>query len=192
MIEKIAIRLSNAWGENGVVTTEDVECYRYGLELMISTIFNFILTVVVSVVLAKPYSFLPFTIVYVPMRLYAGGYHAKNHFRCILFSTILFGITVVEALILVEQQKYACMFIIIISFVILRLIAPIESENKPLSTEQIVNAKHKISIIQSILFVIYIILYIFNNFTFYFSICYYAEFSVCITVLLSKISRLKH
>lgn len=59
MIEKIAIRLSNAWGENGVVTTEDVECYRYGLELMISTIFNFILTVVVSVVLAKPYSFLP-------------------------------------------------------------------------------------------------------------------------------------
>ena len=42
MIEKIAIRLSNAWGENGVVTTEDVECYRYGLELMISTIFNFI------------------------------------------------------------------------------------------------------------------------------------------------------
>ncbi|MBE5938505.1 MAG: hypothetical protein E7265_10815 [Lachnospiraceae bacterium] len=95
MIKIIAIRLSNAWGENSIVSKEDVECYRYGLELLISTIINFILTVVVSLIFGRLYSFLPFTIVYVPMRLYAGGYHAKNHFRCILFSTALFCIAVI-------------------------------------------------------------------------------------------------
>lgn len=190
MIEKIAIRLSNAWGENSIVSKEDVECYRYGLELLISTMINFTLTVVVSLIFGRPYSFLPFTVVYVPMRLYAGGYHAKNHFRCILFSTILFGITVVEAIIFFEVREYACLLIIIMSFAILKLIAPIESENKPLSNEQIVNAKYKISIIQAILLIMYITLYFFDNFSFYLSICYYAELSVCISVLLGKISHL--
>ena len=42
----------------------------------------------------------------------------------------MLGITVIEALVFSELWEYACMLVIIISFVILKLIALIENENK--------------------------------------------------------------
>lgn len=158
---------------------------------MISTIINFCLTIIISIVLGKALSFLPYAIAYVPMRLYAGGYHAKNHYKCILFSTILFGITVIEAICLYEQRRIICLIIMIFSFIVLRIIAPIESVNKPLKKSQVINAKKMLLIFEVILGIIYIVMNAINKFIFYYSVCYYAELSVCFTVLLGKVNQLK-
>ena len=65
--------------------------------------------------------------------------------------TVMLVITVIEVLVFSELWEYACLLVIIISFVILKLIALIENENKLLSNNQIVNAKDRLSIIQVIL-----------------------------------------
>lgn len=192
MIEKVAIRLSAGWGRILDVPKEDVECYRYGLELLLSTLCNILLMIVVSVILQMPLLFLPYTFVYVPMRLYAGGFHASSHFRCIAFSSLSFLVCAIAAKYSGGWGfRYVCLLILIISVPIFYKFVPVISPNKPLSDGQIVTAKRNVKIMEAILVVFWIVLYCTKTFHSYVIMCFYAELSVVVTLILGQIKNHK-
>lgn len=192
MIEKVAIRLSAGWGRILDVPEEDVECYRYGLELLLSTLCNILLMIVISVILQMPLLFLPYTFVYVPMRLYAGGFHASSHFRCISFSCFSFFACAIAAKYSVGWWfSYICLLILIIAIPILYKFVPVISPNKPLSDGQIVTAKRNVKIMEAILVIFWMVLYLTKTFQPYVIMCFYAELSVVVTVILGQIKNQK-
>lgn len=135
MIRKGAQALSREWGKRGVVPEGDVELYQYGLELMLSTLINVLLIIGTSFIAGHPLACITYILSLVPLRSFAGGYHAKTHWSCIAITAGSY------LLLLTLAVKIAVPLIVHIAVglvshgVILRF-APIPAGNKPLTEEE--------------------------------------------------------
>lgn len=137
MIKNISVMCIDLWEKNGVIKAQDKESYQYGMELLLSTLLNFMLMVMISICAIKiPMVFLPYTIVYVPLRMMAGGYHADCHWKCVLYTqgTFIGAIWMVE--FMAKQTMLLVMSGLLISILAIWFLAPIEAENKPLSRDE--------------------------------------------------------
>ena len=137
MIKRLSVSLCNSWANSGVISVEHREIYQYGLELLFSTAVNFILLVLISLFLGHPFSVAAYLVSFVPLRLLAGGYHAKHHWSCILITAVTFFLMASMALNIQEEDSSAvCMATSIASFCILLRYSPIQSGNKPLTVSE--------------------------------------------------------
>lgn len=137
MIKNISVMCIDLWEKNGVIKEQDKESYQYGMELLLSTLLNFMLMVMISICAIKiPMVFLPYTIVYVPLRMMAGGYHADCHWKCVFYTqgTFIGAIWMVE--FMAKQTMLLVMSGLLISILAIWFLAPIEAENKPLSRDE--------------------------------------------------------
>lgn len=129
---------------NYVINIHEKEIYLYGMELLLSTFFNFGFIILNSLcILRMPLAFISYTIVYIPFRLSAGGYHAKNHLSCILYTQ---GIFVLSVLLMKFMADHAVQFLLpvmAISLLIIWFLAPAEAINKPLSQNEFKKAKQR-------------------------------------------------
>lgn len=86
MLNKIAGKLAKKlirYSETG-----EEEIYIYGLELIISTFFSLLSILLVSCLLSSFTSGLVFISVFVPLRLFTGGYHAETYSKCFVISNL--------------------------------------------------------------------------------------------------------
>lgn len=129
---KIAESLTNS----GIITTEDKELYEYGLHHGLLMIINLLTTVVIGLLFKMVWQSFVFMIAYIPLRTYAGGYHAKTQFRCYLLSIVimlaaLFGIKQIPWTGSIGIGLTLCAIGIILYF------SPVEDKNKPLSSMEV-------------------------------------------------------
>lgn len=137
MIERLAVTLSSAWVEAGVVKQSDVPLYRYGLELLLSTLANVLIIIVISIASGHTWAFVPYLLSFIPIRSFAGGYHAKTHWLCILLSTGVFLLSVAGMpLLFGKSSAVFCVSVGIISFVTIYLLSPVPARNKTLTSEE--------------------------------------------------------
>lgn len=138
MLSKAAARLSVGLARRGIIHEEDIEVYAYGLELVLSSAISTLLVIVVSLLFLKPLAWLFFLLSFIPIRLTAGGYHAKSHLQCFIVFTIAYaffmagavlGAALVTPIILIGISA--------ISVLIILLLAPLQSESKPMSGEEL-------------------------------------------------------
>ena len=72
-----------------IVSEEQMEICEYGLELIASGILNIIILVICSFCLHEEKFIVLYFLGFIPLRLFAGGYHADNHLNCcIIFAGI--------------------------------------------------------------------------------------------------------
>ena len=89
---------------------------------------------------------LVFTAAYIPLRSFAGGYHAKTPNRCYVFSIFMI-IAVLLVMRYVPITDHICGITLLTSYSILVLLAPVADKNKPLdSMEQQVYRKRALLI----------------------------------------------
>ncbi len=133
MIHRSARALANLWATNKVICPHDVEAYQYGLELLFSTFINLLLVVCIALASGHAWQFVPYLMVFIPLRIFAGGYHAKNHALCIASNAFLF-LAVLE----LSELASPAFFVITsaISFALVILYAPVPARNKPLSSQE--------------------------------------------------------
>lgn len=117
--------------ENSVIAEEQKSLYTYGLHQLGITILNVATTLVIGLFVGMVWQGLLFLLAYIPLRRYAGGYHAKTELRCYMASTLLvlfflFGIYTIPAHLSVLFPLF------LISGAVVYFLAPIESMNKPL------------------------------------------------------------
>lgn len=139
MIKKASTLIVEFWIKNAIIKTDDKESYCYGMELILSTLINVAFMVILSYyVIGYPIAFIPYIAVYTPLRLTAGGYHARSHLKCILYTQITFIVFVMSTLAL--AKKYMVFDSAIYGgSVNCTEISSVEAENKPLTGEE----KHK-------------------------------------------------
>jgi accessory gene regulator B len=163
MIRKIAVACAEQWAKSGVIDKADIESYQYGMELAISTLLNLSIMIIVSAALGHPLLFIPYLVAFIPLRLSAGGYHAKHHLTCILFNALIYlvGITAVFELS-VLTAKLSCIIGACISLAIAFLFAPIQARNKPLSPIEI-RRNRNISICLEVILLVLCMLFYYTN-----------------------------
>jgi accessory gene regulator B len=137
MIRKAAVYLSKLWAESGVIPAGEEDAYQYGIELLFSTALNVIVMIFLSVVTGNTWLFIPYLIAFIPLRIFAGGYHAKHHYSCILFNAFVYFASLIAVNSLSTQTAVlACIIESCVSLALIFFLAPVPAKNKPLSTAE--------------------------------------------------------
>ncbi|NLP30720.1 MAG: accessory gene regulator B family protein [Clostridiales bacterium] len=156
----------------GVVPSEDKDIYVYGVGQGIVLLVNLISVIIIGLLLGMVWQSLVFILAYIPIRSYAGGYHASTQLRCYILSNAVV-VAVLIAIRLVPWNGYACLSVTIFSIITIILLAPVEDLNKPLREIEIKVFRKLTRIILVILLVIALILWYFAK-----------QFSICVIIAL--------
>lgn len=136
MIHSMANRMASVFISYGESSEEDRDIYVYACEKLLSTIVNIGLGLLASTLLGKAIDGIIFMAGFAILRRYAGGYHARTRFICILaFTAVVACGMVVLSLMTALQAEYLMLIFASIGFVGIFLLAPVEHENKPLGAD---------------------------------------------------------
>lgn len=135
MIEALSRKVVNYLIGASVITDtdDDRELYQYGVEITISSMLNIFLIVIIGFVTNSISESLLFLVCFIIMRSYTGGYHANSYFIC----NLLFCIAFITELIIYKFSHNcisvgAAILMCTPCVLILLIICPIESQNKPI------------------------------------------------------------
>lgn len=137
MIEKLVDNFIKYQSECGVIFDEEVSIYRYGYVLLLETVVNIILSIGIGLVMKDVLSVLIFLLSFIPLRSYAGGYHANRAWQCIILSNLCVFIVLVLARV-INSLNCANLLLGLEVFagIIILLLAPVNSKNKILSSNE--------------------------------------------------------
>lgn len=134
MISKLSLKTAVFFSNNNIISSEDIDAYAYGLEILISTVINFMAAIFIAMITGEFISFTLCLIPFLSLRINAGGYHADTHLGCVsvLTAVLLLFAAAVKLLPYTAKAALVPLFLIISSAAIIRL-APVEHPNHPLS-----------------------------------------------------------
>lgn len=119
-------------------TNEDIEHYKYGIEITISSLLNIILVLILGILLRVFLYSIIFLIVFISLRHLTGGYHANTYFKCNLSLCIVFCLVVISSKILKNYiDAHVIIFYLIFSSLIITAFCPVSNKNKPISPDSI-------------------------------------------------------
>ncbi|MDF2611656.1 MAG: putative processing-secretion protein [Lachnospiraceae bacterium] len=124
-------KITDSLINNGVITYQDKDLYTYGLKQGFLMILNIITAILIGILFGMVWQSLVFLLAYIPLRTYAGGYHAKTQLRCYLFSIVIMSAALL-GIKLIPLTSFICLIITLISGGVIFLLAPVEDRNKPL------------------------------------------------------------
>lgn len=169
MISEVSKRTAGFLSKNMIIETEYEEVYAYGIEILLSTILNFIVAFIIALISHEFVACLINLTAFVTIRIYAGGYHADTHLGCMttLVGVLLIFIFVIK-LVSLKLMMILSPIMLIISAIIIFKYAPVEHPNKPLSDKKKLKLRRKALISLSIWILFCICFYFIKiEFTFY-------------------------
>lgn len=139
MIAKIVERFV----EKGVVSKENKIIYEFGLKQGIVVIINSITIFLIGIISGELWNLMIFTMSYLLLRPYAGGYHAESEIGCYVLSTLLMIVVAIISKVMV-MNFFMVTVILGFSVSILILLAPVEDHRKPLDNMEVEVYRKKI------------------------------------------------
>lgn len=117
--------------QSGEISSDDKELYEYGLRQGFLMIINIITTIIIGLAFGMVAESLIFMITYIPLRIYAGGYHSNTQLRCYLVSIIM-TVTVLLAIKSIFWTDSKVLLLVLFSSIIVFVLSPVENVNKQL------------------------------------------------------------
>ena len=137
MIAKFAKKINEILIQKGIVQKEDAELYQYGIENGIVVAGNLLASGIFGIVTGRPGLVLVFLLFYASLRSYSGGSHCKSRIGCFLISMAILFIPVYTYEPVMKNVPNAVILLIgVLAVVIIIVLAPVESINKPLDEEE--------------------------------------------------------
>ena len=128
--------------QNEIVSQEDAELYKFGIEQGVIFLINIITMLLIGIGMNNFFSCIVMSFTYMNIRRYAGGYHAKDIKVCFVLSSLL----IILGLFYVKLLSYWVGFkvvTILFSTVMIMGLAPYQNTNNPLDQAQIIRYKSK-------------------------------------------------
>ena len=125
MFYRISNRIADRFTEKKVIPPEEKELYRFGVQQGLSIALNVVTTFVIGLVFRMVLESFLFLAVYIPLRSFAGGIHAKTANRCYVYSSLL-------VIKFFPLGNLICSCLSFLSGIIIFLLAPVEAEHKKL------------------------------------------------------------
>ena len=136
LIEKISSMLVGRLVKNEVIDQNDeieINHYKYGVELIISSIITTILLLVTSILFNHIESCLIFLFTFVPIRKLTGGFHADTYLLCNLSAVISFIIILLFSYYInIPLSSRTISVVLLFQISILLCISPVDNKNKPI------------------------------------------------------------
>lgn len=179
-------KLSLYLSKNQKISKDDEELYEYAAKVVVHGIINIAITILIGIFFGMLKECVCLFITFFILRKFTGGLHASKYIYCLISSIVLMilSLFIIQYL---EQNSYHTLFlgILIVSTVSIWILAPIDNQNKKLSSKEKKIYKF-FSIILSSLFLLIILYFMYKNFP----IAYSFGIGLSITSLLLSLSYL--
>lgn len=139
MISEISKRISLFLCRKSIIDYKDIEIYKYGFETICSTIIGFVITIAIGLIFQMFFLSIAYYVMFVAIRQFTGGYHAKTYCRCNLTFAIVTSLVFSLTKMVVYSKTYTLpnhILFLVLSFIVIWNFSPIENENKPLDQAQ--------------------------------------------------------
>lgn len=119
--------------ESGIIKGENRDLYEYGIRRLCFTSLNLITEVIIGIMSGMLMECIAFLIAYIPLRRFAGGFHADSELRCYGVSTLMLcaGLTLIRIFQGV-RQALILPTLFIMGCGIIFAVAPVDCIAKPL------------------------------------------------------------
>lgn len=117
--------------ESGIVEAEDVELYIYGINQILVAMLNLSTALIIGLIFGVFFEIAVFMAAYIPLRSFAGGFHAKTPLRCYVFSVIMLtGVSISMKCVFAADWVYYA--ILAATALVVFILFPVEDRNKTL------------------------------------------------------------
>lgn len=127
--------------KKNIIEQSKTELFIYGFQLLLSTSASIITILILSCFFNIVYGLI-FLLYFMPMRLYAGGYHASTYRKCYIYTNACFISTMFFSKLILEYgllDKY--IIFAIAGILYLGFSAPCKNPNNPLTHNEIIKNK---------------------------------------------------
>lgn len=122
-----------------IIEEEKVESCTYGIQITIANLINFVIAFSIGLITGSLTKIALFYTIFVSLRFFCGGYHAKSYSRCFfLFAvTCLFYLAMLNGILIYIGNEF---WLFIVAVILLGNCiltkAPIEHTNRPFTAEE--------------------------------------------------------
>ena len=138
MITTLANMIADFFARHEYIEYSQREVYTYGCEALLSMLINSAIVIISGILMNELLMASIFFAVFIVMRKYCGGYHAKSHWKC----HTVFSVNILFVLLFAKYERFVNITFlttaIILSNLIVIWISPIVNENKPLDNNTLV------------------------------------------------------
>lgn len=132
-MDRIASEITDNILELGVIDQQDITIYRYGMEVLLLSLLEIGSILCLAIMVGNFFETLVYFISFIPLRLFAGGYHASTRLRCYLLSLCAYVVFTVLLSCFSKEQHLLfsiSVFIAIFSVITIFLFAPVIHANR--------------------------------------------------------------
>lgn len=131
LLTRLSRKIVNDLTRSDIVKAEDAEIYIYGINQILMYSINISSALIIGLIFDVFTEVAVFMAAYIPLRSFAGGYHAKTPLRCYVFSVIMLIVVSIglKYLHIADWVYYA---VLVAATLVVLVLSPVEDRNKPL------------------------------------------------------------
>lgn len=164
MISLITQHLLSFVKANTSISKDEIEVYKYGIEITISSLLNIIIVFSLSFIFNDFMSGLCFLSCFILLRQFSGGYHAESYFKCNLSLAISYLSVLFISKYFVKLPLGFVEGLLIIGLIVVIVCSPVNNKHKLLTNQKKAICKRVSIVIYSILSIVSIILKSLRNY----------------------------
>ena len=92
-VKNISNGIADMLWTQGIIQEDDIDKCKYGIDLFISSFLEIISILAIAAFLGNFIETVLLFVFFVPLRIYAGGYHADTKLKCYFISLVMYGFT---------------------------------------------------------------------------------------------------
>lgn len=132
MSKSVLERIVEKWTKLGIVDSEDAQIYIYGLNQIMWKVINIITAIIIGIIFDMIWQIVIFELAYIPLRTYAGGFHARTPGKCYLYSVVM--IIIATLLLKIPYWSFlGCKLLVFSASMVIMWLSPVADKNKPIS-----------------------------------------------------------
>lgn len=131
LLARLAGKIVNNLVHSNVIKEEDAEIYIYGINQILVSVLNVSSALIIGLLFGTLLEIAVFMAAYIPLRSFAGGYHAKTPLRCYIYSLIMLVIVSMDLKYL-NMEIWGYYAVLSATVLIVLVLSPVEDRNKPL------------------------------------------------------------
>ncbi|WP_442870340.1 accessory gene regulator B family protein [Anaerocolumna sp. AGMB13025] len=121
------------------IESEEKDLYRYAFSLLISSVYTWGTFILLGLFFDSLLAAICFMILFIPLRIFCGGFHRENYSKCYTSSLFLFfSIFIISKVPFLDILNLGLFVSLPIVIWCIWKFAPIEDNNKPLSSSEII------------------------------------------------------
>lgn len=149
MLERLAKWLVGKMLASQAISKEDAALVSFGIVQGLRTVMEIIFMLLIGIVMNVFWQSIIILGAFMPLRIYAGGYHAKTPMQCALKTWLLFFCFLLW-LKYVPGYIWLQIFLLLLAGLCLWRFAPVEHENKPLEAYEFKKYRKKAGTIYAV------------------------------------------